>query len=64
MVKGFRAAMLIGILATTALGVILGVTELPKGAWVSLTLPDISAVFMQMDFRARFPMAFSASSSR
>ena len=49
MVKGFRAAMLIGILATTALGVILGVTELPKGAWVSLTLPDISAVFMQMD---------------
>mgnify|MGYP003160420419 CR=1 FL=1 len=45
MVKGFRAAMLIGILATTALGVILGVTELPKGAWVSLTLPDISAIF-------------------
>ena len=51
MVKGFRAAMLIGILATTALGVILGVTELPKGAWVSLTLPDISAVFMQMDLQ-------------
>lgn len=42
MVKGFRAAMLIGIL---------GVTELPKGAWVSLTLPDISAVFMQMDLQ-------------
>ena len=42
MVKGFRAAMLIGILATT---------ELPKGAWVSLTLPDISAVFMQMDLQ-------------
>lgn len=42
---------LIGILATTALGVILGVTELPKGAWVSLTLPDISAVFMQMDLQ-------------
>lgn len=34
-----------------ALGVILGVTELPKGAWVSLTLPDISAVFMQMDLQ-------------
>lgn len=51
MVKGFRAAMLIGILSTTAIGVILGVTELPKGAWVSFSLPDTSAVFMQMDLK-------------
>lgn len=51
MVKGFRAAMLIGILATTILGICLGVTELPKGSWVSFSLPDVSAVFMQMDLK-------------
>lgn len=51
MVAGFRAAMLIGILATTALGVMCGVTPMPEGSWVSLSVPDISSVFMQMDLK-------------
>lgn len=51
MVAGFRAAMLIGILTTTALGVLLGVTSMPQGSWVSLSVPDISSVFMEMDLK-------------
>lgn len=51
MVAGFRAAMLIGILTTTALGVLLGVTPMPQGSWVSLSVPDISSVFMEMDLK-------------
>jgi AGZA family xanthine/uracil permease-like MFS transporter len=43
--------MLIGILATTAVGIALGITELPKGSWVSFKFPDISPVFMQLDLR-------------
>ena len=51
MVAGFRAAMLIGILTTTTLGVLLGVTPMPQGSWVSLSVPDISSVFMEMDLK-------------
>ena len=43
--------MLIGILTTTALGVLLGVTPMPQGSWVSLSVPDISSVFMEMDLK-------------
>jgi AGZA family xanthine/uracil permease-like MFS transporter len=51
MVLKVRGAMLIGILATTAVGIALGITELPKGSWVSFKFPDISPVFMQLDLR-------------
>ena len=49
MVLKVRGAMLIGILGTTAAGIALGLTELPKGSWLSLAFPDISPVFMQLD---------------
>lgn len=51
MVLKVRGAMLIGILGTTAAGIALGLTELPKGNWLSLAFPDISPVFMQLDLR-------------
>lgn len=51
MVRGYRAAMIIGIIATTALGVVCGVTDLPKGSWISLSMPDITGTFMQLDLR-------------
>lgn len=51
MILKFRAAMLLGIIVTTILGIACGVTELPKGSWVSFTLPDISGTFMQMDLK-------------
>ncbi len=52
MILKFRAAMLLGIIVTTILGVACGVTQLPQGSWVSFTLPDITGTFMQMDLRS------------
>lgn len=48
-VLGIRAAMIIGILATTALGVVTGHASLPEGSWFSAGLPDISKTFFQLD---------------
>ena len=51
MILKFRGAMIAGIIVTTIIGVACGITELPKGSWVSFSLPDISGTFMQMDLR-------------
>ena len=48
-VLGIRAAMIIGILATTALGLVTGHASLPEGSWFSAELPDISATIFQLD---------------
>ena len=48
-VLGIRTAMIIGILATTALGLVTGHASLPEGSWFSAELPDISATFFQLD---------------
>ena len=48
-VMGIRAAMIIGILATTALGVVTGHASLPEGSWLSAGFPDISKTFFQLD---------------
>lgn len=45
-----RTAMIIGILATTLLGIVTGVTPLPQGPWFSFSLPDLSGTFMKLDF--------------
>lgn len=52
MILRWRAAMLIGILATTVLGVACGVTKLPEGSWITTEVPDISAVFGALDLKA------------
>lgn len=46
-----RAAMIIGILVTTLLGLLFGQTSLPEGSWVSANFPDISATFFQLDLQ-------------
>ena len=48
-VMGIRAAMIVGILATTALGVVTGHVSLPEGSWLSTGFPDISKTFFQLD---------------
>ena len=48
-VLGIRAAMIIGILATTALGIVTGHASLPEGSWFSTGFPDISKTFFQLD---------------
>lgn len=47
MIKKINGAILIGIIFTTFLGFLLGVTKLPD-EWVSMP-PDISPVFLQLD---------------
>ncbi len=49
MVLRWRAAMIIGIVTTTVLGISLGVSDLPEGSWFTTSLPDISPTFMQLD---------------
>lgn len=50
-VMGIRAAMIIGILATTALGIVTGNASLPEGSWLSAGFPDISKTFFQLDLQ-------------
>lgn len=52
MILKFRAAMLLGIIVTTIVGVACGVTPLPQGSWVSFHLPDVAGTFMQLDMKS------------
>ncbi len=56
MTKKVRAAILIGIIATTFLAIITKITPLPS-AWVSAP-PDISPVFLQLDILGAFKWGF------
>lgn len=49
MVKNVKIALAAGIIATTALGVALGVTPLPEGDFFTLALPDLSGTFFKLD---------------
>ena len=51
MIRGVQGAMILGVLATTALAMITGVAPLPKGlhSFVSLDLPSMGEVFMGLD---------------
>ncbi len=53
MARGVKGAMLIGIMAVTALGMAFGAVPVPKGIGdvLSFQLPSMSATFMQMDVR-------------
>ncbi len=52
MVLRLRTAMILGILITTAVGIACGVSDLPKGSWISTSLPDISGTFLQLDLKS------------
>ena len=56
MIKKINGSILIGILATTILGFILGVTQLPEKI-ISLP-PDISPVFLQLDITGALSWGF------
>lgn len=51
MILRVRAGMIVGILATTALGVVCGVTSLPEGAWMSFQFPDIGAIAGELNIK-------------
>ena len=44
-----QTAMIIGIITTTLVGIATGVTALPQGNWIQLSMPDISGTFFQLD---------------
>jgi adenine/guanine/hypoxanthine permease len=58
MIKKINGSILIGILVTTILGFLFGVTKIP-GAFVSLP-PDISPVFLQLDILGALSWGFFA----
>ena len=51
MVTKCRGAMIVGILTTTVIGIILGVTPLPTGSWFSFSFPDVSPVMGELDLK-------------
>lgn len=56
MIKKINGAILIGIITTTILGFIFGVSPLPK-EWISVP-PDITPVFMKLDIAGAFSWGF------
>ncbi len=56
MVLKVQGAILIGIIATTILGMIVGVGPVPSGITgvVSLDIPSIAPIFLQLDIKAAF----------
>lgn len=48
-----RGAILIGILATTAVGIPFGLTSLPSGSW---SVPSLAPTFLQFDFSSLLSM--------
>ena len=58
MIKKMNAAILIGILTTTVLGFILGVTSIPNN-FISMP-PDISEIFLQLDITGALTWGFFA----
>lgn len=56
MIRRVNGALLIGILITTALAFIFGVSQFPD-SWISLP-PDISPIFMQLDIRGALTWGF------
>lgn len=58
MIKKFNSAILIGIILTTILGFILGITQIPE-TFISMP-PDISEIFLQLDITGTFTWGFFA----
>ncbi|ABR50644.1 Xanthine/uracil/vitamin C permease [Alkaliphilus metalliredigens QYMF] len=54
--KNVRGALLIGILATTVLGIPMGVTQVPEGLQFMSTPPSLSPIFFQFDFSNIFSL--------
>lgn len=48
-----RGAILLGILATTAIGIPFGLTSLPSGSW---SVPSLAPTFLQFDFSSLLSM--------
>ena len=48
-----KGAILLGILATTVIGIPLGITQLPSGAWLP---PSMAPTFAQFDFSSLFTL--------
>ena len=49
-----NSAILIGILATTIIGIFFGVTQLPDFSQVSFSIPSLAPTFMKLDFKGLF----------
>ncbi len=56
MIRKFPGAILVGMLATTAVGMVLGLVPLPHG-WVSRP-PSLAPVFFHLDFHRAFSWGF------
>ena len=54
MIKKSKSAILIGILATTILGIFFGITQLPNLSEVNFAVPSLSPTLFKMDFAGLF----------
>ncbi len=56
LIKKVKGALLIGILATTAIGIPMGITQLPEGFQLVSAPPSLAPIFWQFDFSEIFSM--------
>lgn len=54
--KGVKGSLLLGILITTALGIPLGVTQLPQGIQILSMPPSLGPIWLQFDFSQIFSL--------
>ncbi|SNS60348.1 putative MFS transporter, AGZA family, xanthine/uracil permease [Anaerovirgula multivorans] len=54
--KNIKGALLLGIIATTAIGIPMGVTELPEGLRFMSTPPSLEPIFFKFDFSNIFSL--------
>lgn len=54
MLMGVKSAILLGILATTVIGIPFGITSIPTLSELSFRIPSMSPTFLALDFRGLF----------
>ena len=54
MLMNFKAAILLGILLTTVIGIFMGVTQVPDFSQISFGIPSIEPTFFKLDFSGLF----------
>ena len=54
MLMNFKAAILLGILLTTVIGIFMGVTQVPDFSQISFGIPSIEPTFFKLDFAGLF----------
>lgn len=54
LIMNVKSAILVGIIATTIVAILMGVTQLPSGGAMTYDIPSIAPTFFKLDFKGLF----------